>query len=352
MTDLLARVAEARRLEGTLLDGRFRVRGVLGVGGAAQVLRATDERTGADVAIKLLDASLAQNAEVVARFAREARAASALDSAHVVRVLESGHDDAGRPFLVMELVRGEDLGARLARLSKLPLDETVDIVLQIVSGLVDAHGAGVVHRDLKPDNVLVEERAPGQFRVKITDFGMAKVAPQASFGLSLTREGLVVGTPLYMAPEQVRALPDVDGRADVWSVGAILFECITGRPPFLASSQEQAMIDVCTKDAPDVRAVEPRVPRELAKVIGRALARDREQRFPSALALRDALLAAWPAGARERRSFGARDSRPSGGASPAAAPAWHQRPVVLAALALGGLAAGLGFVLALLAALR
>jgi serine/threonine-protein kinase len=352
VTDVAARVAEARKLEGALLGGRYRVLRVLGAGGAAQVLRATDERTGNDVAIKILDAALAESPEVVARFAREARAASSLDSAHVVRVLESGKGEGGRPFLVMELVRGEDLGARLARLSKLPVEETVEIVLQVLDGLVDSHGAGVVHRDLKPDNVLVEERAPGQFRVKITDFGMAKVAPQAaSSGLALTREGLVVGTPLYMAPEQVRAQSDVDGRADVWSVGAILFECITGRPPFLAPTQEQVMIDVCTKDAPDVRAVEPRVPRELAKVIGRALARDREQRFPSAIALRDALMVAWPSGARERTSFGGRASRPSGGERPAP-PAWHQRPAVLAALAVGGLAAGLGFVLALVAALR
>jgi serine/threonine-protein kinase len=223
------------------------------------------------------------------RFAREVRAASAVRSPHIVNVLDVG-TDGGRPFLLMERLRGEDLGAKLQRTPRLPPLEATDIARQILRGLEEAHASGVVHRDLKPDNIFLTERPGRAPEVKILDFGMSKIQPKgATLPLALTRKGVAIGTPLYMSPEQASAHPDVDARSDLYSVGAILFECLTGRPPHVGETSEAVIRSIRTTRAPRVRDVVPRLERTLAEVIDRSLAVERSERFASAREMQRAL---------------------------------------------------------------
>jgi serine/threonine-protein kinase len=250
---------------------------------------------GKRVAMKFIDASLAADRAAVARFQREAQAASLVESAHIVEIFDSGTADDGRPYLVMELLRGEDLRQLVRRLGRLPPDEAATIVADVLRGLGRAHEAGIVHRDLKPDNVFLVDRDDRPF-AKIVDFGISKIQPGGGVPTqTLTREGAVIGTPYYMSPEQALGRSDVDHRTDLWAVGAILFECLTGRPPHLGQSYEEVIVAICSTDASDVRDLEPSVPDALAEVVMRALRRDRDGRFHSAREMLDELLAA-PAG--------------------------------------------------------
>src|SRR5207253_9259642 len=166
----------------------------------------------------------------------------------------------------------------------LPLGEALHVAAQIARGLAHAHAAGVVHRDLKPDNVILIARGDDAAFAKMVDFGISKVERGATgtAPMALTERGAVLGTPLYMAPEQAQSFSDVDGRADVYGAGAILFECLTGRPPHLGTTFERVILAACTVDAPDVRAIAPGVPFAVAAIVAKALARDRAARFASA----------------------------------------------------------------------
>jgi serine/threonine-protein kinase len=167
---------------------------------------------------------------------------------------------------------------------------------QLLRGLHHAHAAGIIHRDLKPDNVFLAERPDEPPMVKILDFGVSKIAAGAGSALkTLTREGTIVGTPYYMSPEQAQGFPDVDGRTDLYSVGAILFECLAGRPPHVGDVYEQVIVSICMRDAEDVRTYNPGVSAPLAQAIGRALSRERHERYPSARDMLDGLLGAAPA---------------------------------------------------------
>ncbi len=276
--------AKAREaLIGQTVAGRYAVRALLGVGGMGAVYEAEHLDLGKPVAIKFVDSEFATDEQVVARFAREARVMSRLDSAHVVTIFDAG-SEGGRPYLVMELLRGEDLGNRLRRKRTVPREEALHIVAQVLKGLSRAHAAGIVHRDLKPDNVFLLEKDGDASFAKIVDFGVSKIdRPRAgTTPLALTGRGTVIGTPFYMSPEQAQAASDVDGRADLYSVGAILFECLTGRPPHTGESYEQVILSICMRDAPDVRAVDPGIPDDVAAFVARALARQRDARFPNA----------------------------------------------------------------------
>jgi serine/threonine-protein kinase len=272
--------------------GKYEIARVIGRGGMGMVFEAVHGAIGKRVAVKLIDASMAQNRDAVARFQREAQAASAVESAHIVQIFDAGATDDGVPFIVMELLRGEDLGHRIRRLGRLELDEALHVVAQILRGLHRAHQAGIVHRDLKPDNVFLVDRDDDPTFAKILDFGISKVARTSDAAPhTLTRQGTVLGTPFYMSPEQAQAMPDVDGRTDLWAVGAILYECLTGRPPHTGGAYEQVIVNICMKDADDIRAHNPAVPEPIAKVVARALARDRDARFATARELLDALVA-------------------------------------------------------------
>jgi len=270
-------------LIGQTIAGRYVLRGLVGHGGMGAVYEAEHLGLGKRVAIKFIDQEFATDERVVARFAREARAMSAIESAHIVTVFDAG-TEAGRPYLVMELLRGEDLGQRLRRMGRVALPEAMHIVAQVLKGLAKAHAAGIVHRDLKPDNVFIIKSDSDPLFAKIVDFGVSKIERprDKTSPLALTGRGTVLGTPFYMCPEQAQAMPDVDARADIYSVGAILFECLTGRPPHTGETYEQIILSICMRDAPDVRAVDPTLSAELAGFVARALSRDRDARFSTA----------------------------------------------------------------------
>lgn len=265
----------------------------IGRGGMGTVYEALNTSIGKRVAMKFVDAEMARNTDAVARFQREAQAASAVESAHIVEIFDSGFTDDGVPYIVMELLRGEDLGHRIKRCGRLEIPEALRITAQILRGLHRAHEAGIIHRDLKPDNIFLVDRDDDNDFAKVLDFGISKVQ---RFGevpaKTLTREGTVLGTPFYMAPEQAQALNDIDGRADLWSVGAIVYECLSGRPPHSGATYEQVIVNICMKDAEDIRAHNPAVSEALAKVIAKALARERTDRFATAREFLDTLIGA------------------------------------------------------------
>jgi len=269
------------RLVGNVVAEKYRVERLIGRGGMGAVFQATNLSIGKRVALKFLDRDAARDRDAFERFQREARAASVVESAHIVQLFDSGTAEDGRPFLVMELLAGEDLRSRLKREQKLPVELAIGVVKQILRALVRAHAAGIVHRDLKPDNVFLCERDDGALFVKIVDFGISKLTLASSLD-TLTRRGTVLGTAYYMSPEQAQAFPDVDGRTDLFSAGAILFECLSGRPPHTGPTYESVLVAICTKDAPDLRELEPALPEELARIVARALSREREHRFRSA----------------------------------------------------------------------
>ncbi len=281
-------------LTGTVVAGKYRIDELIGRGGMGAVFRATNLAIGKRVALKFLYRETALDRDAVARFQREAEAASAVENAHIVEIFDSGTTEDGRPFLVMELLRGEDLRQRLRREGRLSPTDAVHIAAQVARALRRAHEAGIVHRDLKPDNVFLCERDDDPVFVKLVDFGISKVARRETTADALTRRGVVLGTAFYMAPEQAQALPDVDGRTDLFSLGAILYEALTGEPPHHGRVYESVLIDLCTKDAPPLRDRAPDVPEALAQVVHRALERDRSRRYQTAEELLVALLAATP----------------------------------------------------------
>jgi serine/threonine protein kinase len=276
-------------LVGTTVGGKYQIDAVLGRGGMGAVFRATNRAIGKRVALKFLYRDAARDLDAVARFQREAEAASAVESAHIVQIFDSGSTDEGLPFLVMELLRGEDLRTRLKREGRLPVSEVIRIAGQVARGLRGAHEAGIVHRDLKPDNIYLCERDDDPMFVKIVDFGISKIARRSPTADTLTHQGVVLGTAFYMSPEQARAERDIDGRTDLFSLGAIMYEALAGRPPHVGTAYEAVLIDICTCDAPDVRQFAPEVPEAVAQLLAKALARDRDQRFANAQQLYDAL---------------------------------------------------------------
>ncbi len=277
------RMREHEELIGRTIGGKYSISRLIGRGGMGAVYEGENLSIGRKVALKFIDREWAKDEIVTSRFAREARAASSIESEHIVGVLDAGSDD-GRPYLVMELLRGEDLGTRLRHKKRIPVGEALHVTAQILRGLAQAHEAGIVHRDLKPDNVFLVERGDDPLFVKIVDFGISKIErPKSGTApLALTQRGIVLGTPFYMSPEQAQAFADVDSRADLYSVGAILFECLAGRPPHTGESYEQVIVAICMRDAADLRTIDPAVPPGVSAFVAKALARDRAQRFGSA----------------------------------------------------------------------
>jgi serine/threonine-protein kinase len=272
---------------GTDVEGRYRVLQLLGEGAMGAVYEADDLTVGRTIALKVLHLRFARSAEVVRRFAREAQAAASIGHPHIVSVTDFGtHDE--RPFLVMELLRGETLGARLARELSLAPAEACAVVGQVLSALAAAHAIGVVHRDLKPDNVFLCE---GSGAVKLLDFGVSKFHPPGEGAALVTQDGVPIGTPSYMAPEQWTGQRDVDLRADLYAMGAMLYELLTGALPFEARSTGQLYgIVVHGTAAPRAPSeVAPDIPAALDAVVLRAVSRDRALRFQTAEDFLDAL---------------------------------------------------------------
>jgi len=267
-------------LVGSTVAGKYHVDRLIGRGGMGAVFQATHAAIGKRVALKFLGARTSQDGDAATRFQREAEAASLAESPHIVQIFDSGRSEQGLPFLVMELLTGEDLRQRLLRELRLDAETSVRIGVQVLKALRQAHAAGIVHRDLKPDNVFLCQRDDEPSFVKIVDFGISKL--QRRDIDTLTHEGAVLGTAFYMSPEQAQSFPDIDGRTDLFSVGAILYEMLTGEPPHSGPTYEAVLIAICTRDSADVRGKAPAVPESLARVIARALQRDRQDRYASA----------------------------------------------------------------------
>ena len=252
---------------------------MLGTGGMGVVVAARHLQQGHEVALKMLLRSVAQEGESVARFLREGRAASVLRSPHAVRLLDFGETADGAPFLVMELLRGQDLGTYLEQRGPMPLGEVARLLTQACHALEEAHSRGIVHRDLKPSNLFLQEQ-PGQLpQLKILDFGISKFMGSDEMHHSLTGTRTTLGTPLYMSPEQVRNAKRVDTRTDVWSLGVLLQELLTGRPPFEASSFS-GLCAAIIADAPvPIRDSWPGVPPEIEALVARCLEKDPARRL-------------------------------------------------------------------------
>jgi serine/threonine protein kinase len=274
---------------GEVVCGKYRLIRPLGEGGMGLVFEAEHLRLRESVAIKFLRPEVLALPDAVERFEREARASARIRGPHVVQVLDVDTDDRGRPYMVMELLRGRDLEAELRACGPLPIEGAVDLVLQACVAVAQAHAAGIVHRDLKPSNLFVSEEG-GKRVLKVLDFGISKIAPDAEASTApATSMYIAVGTPLYMSPEQMRSSRDVDGRSDIWSLGVILYELMAGTPPFLGTTT--AAIAAIVADAmPSIRRVRPDVPEELERVLITALAKSPVDRLPTAEALAAALM--------------------------------------------------------------
>lgn len=263
---------------GTRFAGRYALRSELGRGSMGSVWLAQDSRLQRLVAVKILSSHWTKTRDALTRFEREAQAVAKLRSPHIVQVFDYGIEQ-GRPFIVMELLDGEELRSRFKRRRRLSAKETGTIVLQTCRALHVAHQAGVVHRDLKPGNIMLD-KSTGDELVKVLDFGVAK--RQADHQTETTKEGTLIGTPQYMAPEQARARPDVDHRADLWSLGVITYRALTGELPFRADTVVDIIVKICTSPVPKATAVCPELPEAIDEFFARALARDREERIASA----------------------------------------------------------------------
>ena len=266
-----------------LVAGRYEILGMLGSGGMGTVYRARDRELDEIVALKLLRKELASSAGMIERFRREVKLARRVTHRNVARTFDIGEHEGDR-FLTMELIEGEMLGTHLARRGRVPLRDLIPIAVDLCAGLAAAHAAGVLHRDLKPENVILARDG----RAVITDFGIARVANANELGRTI---GGIVGTPAYMAPEQVEGVADLDGRADLYALGAMLFELLSGKMAWPGDSVVAVATARILRPPPDVRTHLPELPEIAAAIVLKLMARQREDRFASAEEAGDAIAA-------------------------------------------------------------
>ncbi|MBS2015566.1 MAG: protein kinase [Deltaproteobacteria bacterium] len=267
---------------GETLASKYKLEALLGSGGMGHVYRAVNTLVGRPVAIKLLRIEHAENLAVRERFLREARAANLVRHPNVVDVVDIGQDEGGAPFIVQELLEGEDLAHLAARNGgKLPLQVVIDFLLPVIEAVAEAHLKGVVHRDLKPENVFLA-RSPHGPVPKLLDFGISKVR---SNDLRATEVGVMMGTPAYMPPEQVQGARDADARSDIWALGVMLFELIAGRLPFDAADAPALFVAIATRDAPTLLDVRADVTPAVSQIVARCLRRRPDERYPTAAEL-------------------------------------------------------------------
>ena len=285
---------------GQILDGKYRLVRLLGEGGMGSVYEAQHAVIGRRCAVKFLHTEIANSPEVVKRFIREAQAASAIGHPNIIDIYDFGVGQDGAPYLVMEFLDGVSLADELALRQKLPPAEALEILAQTLSALGVAHQHGVVHRDLKPDNLYLT-RVPGAVpRVKILDFGISKVTDPSRPEDRMTCTGAVLGTPYYMAPEQARGDRDVDHRLDLYALGVILYEAVTGQVPFTGDNYNQLLLKILTEKFPTPRQLDPTLPEALEAIILRALERDRTERYQTAQEMYDDIVPLLDGDARAR----------------------------------------------------
>jgi Protein kinase domain len=308
---LAARLGEA-------LGDAYTIEGEVGRGGMGVVYRARDERLQRRVAIKVLPPELAFQKDIRERFTREAQTAAKLSHPHIVPIHTVG-EGQGLVYFVMGYVDGESVAARIRRRGKLPVEEARRIMSEAADALSAAHALSIIHRDIKPDNILLEG---SRGRVMVTDFGIAK-ALSSSSGATLTGAGVAIGTPAFMSPEQAAGEREIDGRSDVYSLGVVSFQMLTGELPFSAPTVAGILMKQITEPAPDLRGRRPDVPEDLALAVSRCLEKDPENRWPSADALRRALESRVVSGYRPTGTT-FKGQRP--GASPSPRPLTGNRP--------------------------
>ncbi|CAL9639509.1 Serine_threonine-protein kinase PknD (plasmid) [Streptomyces sp. enrichment culture] len=306
---MLGPVGDALGPGSVLAGGRYRIEEKLGSGGMADVYRARDTKLARMVALKAMRPGLSFDGGYPARFRREAQAMAALNHPHVVAVHDTGDEPV--PYIVMELIQGGSLADLLGAGRPVPVAQALGLASQVLAGLAVAHAHGLVHRDIKPGNVLLA--ADGT--AKVADFGIARAAEGA--GTALTRTGVLVGTPCFMSPEQVLGRPDIDGRSDLYSVGVMLFQMITGRLPFEADSGYAIGYLHLTAPPPTLASMGIAAGPAVEAVVARALAKDPAQRYPDAASMRAALQGHAPTGSARQPGFvPPRPTRPPLAAAP------------------------------------
>ncbi len=283
-------------MNGKVIGGRYKIVRLIGAGGMGSVYEAVDSVTGARVAVKLITAEMARNRTLMGRFEREARAAASIDTPHIVKVLDAGTDaESELPFLVMELLEGEDVQQLIKRVGPLAPEVALRVVAQACLGLDRAHEARIIHRDIKPANFFLARAGVdgGQRVVKLLDFGIAKIKadPQSNAETAgLTRTGSILGSPLYMSPEQARGHKDLDRRADLWSLGVVLYQALTARTPHQdTDALGELIIAICTEEPAPIQELSPWVPPEVAAVAHQAMRFAPDQRFQTAADMLDAI---------------------------------------------------------------
>ena len=274
-------MADAPVAVGDVVCGRYRIDRLIGAGSMGFVVAAWHLELDQPVAIKFLNPDVLERNEAAKRFRREVRATAKIKSEHVTRVIDVGALENGVPFMVMELLQGNNLEDELLRRGLLPVDEAVGYMLEAIEAIAEAHAAGIVHRDLKPANLFVARRADRSRLVKVLDFGISKslLDSHQPGDMSLTAAGVIIGSPLYMSPEQMRSTKDADYRSDIWSLGAILFQLVTGRPPYLGETIPEICAQLYVDPVPAPSTVLPTLPPEIDRVLARALERDPDQRY-------------------------------------------------------------------------
>jgi serine/threonine protein kinase len=278
---------------GDVVAGKYRIERALGAGGMGVVVAAMHLDLDQRVAIKFLRPEALANPEAVARFSREAKASARIRGEHVARTLDVARLEDGTPYMVIEYLDGYDLASRLSRKGPLPIDRAVEFVLQACEAIAEAHVLGIVHRDLKPANLYVIRRPDGSASVKVLDFGISKLAPRPGSvpDGALTSTSSLMGSPLYMAPEQMHSARKVDHRSDIWALGVTLYELLAGKPPFDGDTVPELCAMVLTKSAPSLATVRPDVPPEIVTVVDRCLVKDPGGRYQNVAELAWALAA-------------------------------------------------------------
>ncbi|MBN1772489.1 MAG: serine/threonine protein kinase [Deltaproteobacteria bacterium] len=273
-----------------VIGEKYRLVRLLGEGGMGSVYEAQHTLIGRRCAVKFLHPELARQHDLVTRFVREAQAASAIGHRGIIDIYDVGTTPDGAPYLVMEFLDGVSVASRLEKDGCLPTKTAVEIVAQTLSALSVAHQRGIVHRDLKPDNLYLVQTPGSPMTVKILDFGISKMTTGGDRQQRMTQTGAVLGTPVYMAPEQAAGQTDIDHRLDIYAMGVILFELLTGCVPFSGTNYNQILVAILSQPFPPIRTIKPDLPEALEAIIFKATARDRRDRFPTAEAMLHALL--------------------------------------------------------------